>query len=228
LTALLKYNILVIVLHAKTSIWSQPADNGKNELANQAISEAAHRADILNSNAWNHLETNRVFREGLETNCEQQNDELCRANGSAVKNSFIKCGVYPLDYKNIGWCDAIEKFGPLNELVQELRHQNRANTVDKGAVGAPTAKRQAYIVYLKSEDKRRKLSAAEVVIMETAYLKLVELFGEEDEDIPEFLRSGNIPSIIIAYAIGNTMLVKHINDPDTDSAQPPQPDPDCP
>ena len=39
ITAFFKYNILIFVLPSKTSIWSQPCDNGKNELTAKYTSE---------------------------------------------------------------------------------------------------------------------------------------------------------------------------------------------
>lgn len=55
LSALLLFNILVIVLPSKTSIWGQPCDNGKNELVGQAIAKAAHDQGILAGQALDYL-----------------------------------------------------------------------------------------------------------------------------------------------------------------------------
>ena len=123
LLAFIKWNILVIVLPSKTSIWSQPCDNGKNETTAMDIAKASHDQGILSSEALDYETANRVFRAGLEANCLSQNDERRKTGTNAVVSSFAKTGLYPMSYENQGWNNAYKQFGLLNQLLKKKRQE---------------------------------------------------------------------------------------------------------
>lgn len=113
-----------MVLPAKTSIWGQPCDNGKNELVAKDIAITAHNLGIFAGNSLDYRDANKIFRGGLEKNCLEQNDELRRTGTNAVVSSFKKTGLYLVDYENEGWLLAYQNFNKLNELIKQQRRES--------------------------------------------------------------------------------------------------------
>ncbi|CAB9526972.1 unknown protein [Seminavis robusta] len=214
ITAFFEYNILLFILPAKSSIWSQPCDNGKNELTAKDIATVAHNLGLLAGKSMDYLDANKVFRGGLEKNCIEQNDELRRRGTNAVVSSFRKTGLYPIDYGNEGWSHACLCFGKLNELLKEQRRE--------AGEKIPTI---IWVVKAKAIDQREPLS------------------NEDEDALKGFLSADNfllgkdgtaesspieIPLLFLAVAIGDMMLGKYTMEATRDLDRPPSPEEDYP
>jgi hypothetical protein len=207
LLAFIKWNILVIVLPSKTSIWSQPCDNGKNETTAMDIAKASHDQGILSSEALDYETANRVFRAGLEANCLSQNDERRKTGTNAVVSSFAKTGLYPMSYENQGWNNAYKQFGLLNQLLKKKR-QEEGNDI-------PTI---TWIVKPIPIEDRESLSETEKSLIRS-YL---EPAGFLLESLGASTIAEEIPLVFLAASIAQELLGNHTRDPSRTFTEPPK------
>ncbi|CAB9505664.1 unknown protein [Seminavis robusta] len=207
ITSLLRFNILLFVLPSKTSIWSQPCDNGKNELTAKDIAQVAHELGILVGGTLTYSEANRIFRRGLERNCTDQNNELRRTGTNGVASSFRKTGLYPMDYNNEGWTMAYHNFNKLNEMIKQQKRDSGERLPEIIWVTKPRAVDQREA--LTDEDERliRSFLPTEDFLAGT---------DGSDDDLPL-----EVPLLFLAVAIGDYLLGKYTLDDDRDLSSPP-------
>lgn len=194
---LLKYNILIAVLPSKTSIWSQPCDNGKNLKVLKAISRASAKAGMLNSKSLSLADANIYFREGLEKSCDEENNDLRKLGTNVNVRSFEKTGLYPQDYFNKGWADSTKFFGTMRNI--EIACKQKA--------GIPVMERN-YAVKLRNEEDREALT-------------------NEDKELimgytTGFKKDWEIPLLLVAHAVLSDMLDYYIRKPGNDYTAPPE------
>ncbi|CAB9506584.1 unknown protein [Seminavis robusta] len=216
LTAFFEYNILIFVLPSKTSIWSQPCDNGKNETSAKDISQTAHDLGLMVGSALDYRDANRIFRQGLQKNCIDQNDELRRTGRNAVVSSFEKTGLYPMSYDNEGWQTAIRGFGKMNSLIKQQKR-------DAG-LQLPNVIWAARAI---PPEKRSELSEQEKETIR-AFLPLDDFLianngDNESTDDPAQLSLRELPLVCLAMAIAEHLIGKYTLDEQRDMSQPPSP-----
>ncbi|CAB9530681.1 hypothetical protein (Partial), partial [Seminavis robusta] len=209
LLSFFRYNILIFVLPSKTSIWSQPCDNGKNELTAKDIAFAAHSLGLMVGKPLDYLDANRVFRAGLERNCIEQNDELRRTGTNAVVSSFKKTGLYPMDYSNEGWKAAILNFSRLNELLRQQK-------MDAGEL----ASTNVWLVKPIARSERAALTDADKEALQSFISKedfLTTLDNEQHGGDFE------LPPLFLAASIAERLLGEYLHNPHRDANKPPEP-----
>ncbi|CAB9523867.1 unknown protein [Seminavis robusta] len=206
ITAFFRLNILLFVLPSKTSIWSQPCDNGKNELTAKDIAMEAHKQGLFVGKTLDYLDANSIFRAGLEKNCIDQNDELRRTGSNAVASSFKKTGLYPMDYQNEGWQLAIQNFHGLNKMLKEQRRESGEPIPDI-----------IWVTKAKPINDRECLSDEEEATIKVFLPSDDFMNGGDDTDPIE------VPTLFLAFAIADQLLGKHVLDPKRDLSRPPKP-----
>jgi len=213
LMSLLKHNVCMFVLPSKTSIWSQPCDNGKHELQAQAISKAAHDQGMLCGKPLDYADANKIFRAAMESNCLEQNDELRRTGSNAAVSSFKKTGLCPMDCNNEGWNNAFCTFGKLNELMKRQRKDAGERVPDA-----------TWIVKPRPIDSRIALTkedtdAVRGFVVKDDFL----LVGSTDGECEDADASMDIPLLLLAAAIAEPLLGVHLLNDQRDLSQSPQP-----
>ncbi|CAB9505609.1 unknown protein [Seminavis robusta] len=206
ITSFFQHNVLLFILPSKTSIWGQPCDNGKNELTAKDIAFEAHNRGLMVGTALDYLDANKIFRGGLEQNCQQQNDELRRRGTNAVVSSFKKTGLYPIDYDNEGWKAAIQSFKRLNELLAQQKLESGELLTENVWVVTPIP-----------IDEREELTVSDKEELD-AFLPSADFLDCATERGQQF----QMPHLFLAASIGEQMIGEYVLDRNRDVNQPPQ------
>ena len=75
---------------------------------------------LLDASALSYQDANKVFRDGLELHTDEQIAELVRTGDNVATNAFAKVGLYPFNYQNESWTQAIQSLGKLTTLKREF------------------------------------------------------------------------------------------------------------
>ena len=126
---LLLNNVYCLFLPSKTSIWSQPNDNGVNCKIHRKMNDAVLHIRNQFQTAFGAAEFyNRVIKMGWTSFLASEKDELLSTGSNCTTSCFMKTGLYPFNPKCISWKGALETIGKCNiEMQPQVERYGRKN-----------------------------------------------------------------------------------------------------